>query len=486
MAFICERRQFALGLASYDNRPYRDRIIERIIHEASQRGCQVTHLVLPPRETQLLAKLQQHLLDNPSKPPLPLGEGRGEGNDASFSRAVMVTGIEESLYGEPADATRKAPPILGNANMQREAFVDQCPVPIVLWLMPAADALMAQTAPDFWHWRAGAFDFTSDESDRRARETELTRVHYDQLRSLPRQQQAENITVLRDLLQQAEFADDADSSRGLRRRLELLNQIGAAYHAQGDLAQAQPCTKQALALAQQIAEADHIPDHPLLAMPSNNLGRVLQDLGDLDGARHHIERALRIHEKVHGRKHPNLATVVANLGSVLQDMGDLAGARHHLKRALRIDEKVYGPEHPRVAISLSNLGRVLQDLGDLAGARHHIERALRIGEKVYVQDQPELAILVSNLGGVLRDLGDLAGARQHFERALQIVEKAHGPEHPNVPIDIWNIGDVLQKLGDFAGAKQHLERALAIFRKVYGDGHRHTQAVMQQLASLSQ
>jgi len=53
---------------------------------------------------------------------------------------------------------------------------------------------------------------------------------------------------------------------------------------------------------------------------------------------------------------------------VLNDLGDLAGARAALERALGIDERVYGPDHPKVATSVNNLGSVLQDLGDLAGA----------------------------------------------------------------------------------------------------------------------
>ncbi len=39
-----------------------------------------------------------------------------------------------------------------------------------------------------------------------------------------------------------------------------------------------------------------------------------------------------------------------NLAGVLQDQGDLAGARERFERALEIDEAAYGPDHPTVAI----------------------------------------------------------------------------------------------------------------------------------------
>ena len=38
------------------------------------------------------------------------------------------------------------------------------------------------------------------------------------------------------------------------------------------------------------------PDHPNVARDANNLGLVLKDLGDLDGARKALERALAIGE----------------------------------------------------------------------------------------------------------------------------------------------------------------------------------------------
>jgi tetratricopeptide (TPR) repeat protein len=91
---------------------------------------------------------------------------------------------------------------------------------------------------------------------------------------------------------------------------------------------------------------------------------------------------------------------VNNLGSVLRDLGDLAGARAHLERALRIDEAAYGPNHPTVAFEGNNLGYVLWELGDLAGARTYYERALRIFAAAYGPDHPNTRIVADNLAGL--------------------------------------------------------------------------------------
>jgi len=63
---------------------------------------------------------------------------------------------------------------------------------------------------------------------------------------------------------------------------------------------------------------------------------------------------------VFGADHPNVARDVNNLGSVLQDMGDLAGARAAYERALAIFRRFYGEDHPHTQIVLGNL-RALED-----------------------------------------------------------------------------------------------------------------------------
>ena len=119
------------------------------------------------------------------------------------------------------------------------------------------------------------------------------------------------------------------------------------------------------------------------------------------------------------------------LARLLQDQGDLAGARPLFERALAINEKALGPEHPDTAANLNNLARLLRAQGDLAGARPLFERALAISEKVLGPEHPETAISLNNLALLLRPQGDHAGARPLFDRALAIRERALGPDHPD-------------------------------------------------------
>jgi Flp pilus assembly protein TadD len=93
--------------------------------------------------------------------------------------------------------------------------------------------------------------------------------------------------------------------------------------------------------------------------------------------------------------------VRGNLGSLLQELGDLDGARVQMEWALAIDEAALGPDHPDVAALRNNLGRVLQDLGDLEGARMQIGRALAISEAALGPDHPTAVTMRRNLGSLL-------------------------------------------------------------------------------------
>ncbi len=246
-----------------------------------------------------------------------------------------------------------------------------------------------------------------------------------------------------------------------------INNLGSVLQDLGDLNGARECFERAL----KIDEATFGPNHPDVARDVNNLGAVLQALGDLNGARQCFERALKIDEAAFVPNHPNVAIRVNNLGAVLQDLGDLSGAHECFERALKIWESNLGANHPQVAIGVNNLGLVLKDLGDLNGAREHYERALKIFEATFGANHPNVASSVNNLGRVMQDLGDLNGARECFERALKIWESNLGANHPQVAIGVNNLGEVLRNLGDFDGARHCYERALKIWESNLGANH---------------
>jgi Tfp pilus assembly protein PilF len=65
---------------------------------------------------------------------------------------------------------------------------------------------------------------------------------------------------------------------------------------------------------------------------------------------------------------PGMATWWNNLGMVLHDLGDLDGASVQLERALEISEATLGPDHPNVAVTRANLAAAAAELDESAEA----------------------------------------------------------------------------------------------------------------------
>ena len=81
--------------------------------------------------------------------------------------------------------------------------------------------------------------------------------------------------------------------------------------------------------------------------------------------------ALAISRKVLGEEHPQTATSLNNLGSLLDAIGDHAAARSSYEQALAISRKALGEEHPRTAVQLVDV-----ELSFVIRRRHDVVRRL--------------------------------------------------------------------------------------------------------------
>ena len=103
-----------------------------------------------------------------------------------------------------------------------------------------------------------------------------------------------------------------------------------------------------------------------------NLGILLKEQGDIEGARAAYQRAI-------DSGHLDAAPMAAfNLGVLLKEQGDIEGARAAYQRAI-------DSGHPDAApMAAFNLGILLEEQGDIEGARAAYQRAIDSGH-------PELA-----------------------------------------------------------------------------------------------
>jgi len=241
--------------------------------------------------------------------------------------------------------------------------------------------------------------------------------------------------------------------------VRLLNQLGLYALERDDEHEAE----RTLERAHRLASSAFNPDVSELATVLNNLGGAFEAMGDLGRAREHYERALEIDRNKLGAEHPQVAIRLNNLGSVLERLDELMEARDCYERALEIEQaNDDGGGASDMALRLSNLGGILERLGDLEGAHERYRQALETGERRTGSNPAEVATIHNNLGVVLWRRGNLEEARSHLRLALEIDELAHGPSDPELGTTLLNLGGVLHSLGDLNNAQAHFERALAI------------------------
>jgi len=79
---------------------------------------------------------------------------------------------------------------------------------------------------------------------------------------------------------------------------------------------------------------------------------------DLQGARERMEQAIAIEEAARPAGHPLLAVRYSNLGTVLRDLGDRDGAGLLFARAHAIARKALPADHRYVTVTASHLRSV--------------------------------------------------------------------------------------------------------------------------------
>ncbi|MEU4544725.1 FxSxx-COOH system tetratricopeptide repeat protein [Nonomuraea dietziae] len=257
----------------------------------------------------------------------------------------------------------------------------------------------------------------------------------------------------------------------------VLTEQGKLLEVVGDLEGAIAAQEQALTLA----EGAFGPDHPGVAYVLKRLGDVLVCQRRLPEARRTLERGhgiLASRDDADGRE---LARIGRDLGFAAWLAGDLTSAQQWLTRSLTASRSLLDPGHPDVAHSLSGLGLVLQDAGRREEAIKLQEQALSLLVAVYGEEHPEVAHTLDKLGYALRLVGRYDEARLSHERALAILEACYGPGHGEVGMPLTNLGLVYQEIGDHDVAQEHQERAMGVFSTVFGPDHPHAQLGARRL-----
>lgn len=217
------------------------------------------------------------------------------------------------------------------------------------------------------------------------------------------------------------------------RLANLLPMIGRT--ADGMAAALQASDLQARQLAQDPGRAGH---KQLMARVLQELGAVRLRSGDLDGAAHAFDEAMRLHRSLVqlDGKDPqyrrDLADSLRKLADLALQRGEVDAAEPLNREVMQLDEALTqeDPVHRgyrwRAATNYRRLGDIALARGQQAAARTAYQRAVELQEALVLSDphnaqqRRRLAQLLEKAGAQLLASGDLSLAQARLAQALQI------------------------------------------------------------------
>ncbi|XP_023933087.1 uncharacterized protein LOC106179188 [Lingula anatina] len=161
-------------------------------------------------------------------------------------------------------------------------------------------------------------------------------------------------------------------------------------------------------------------------------------------ALHYHKKCLALREEILGPKHPDTALSYDNIGTVLQDMGEYKESLDYHKKCLALREEILGPKHPDTALSYDNIGAVLQDMGEYKESLDYHKKSLALREEILGPKHPDTATSYNNIGSVLRAMGEYKESLDYHDKSLELRLEILGPKHP-VTIRTVNIIEDLTK-----------------------------------------
>ncbi len=248
----------------------------------------------------------------------------------------------------------------------------------------------------------------------------------------------ENLIDLGDL--QHDAGKSAAALLGFRNALAQLQASVGNRHPLAIELQRRMCALERAAGQLQIAEGDchdaltlaldrHGPEHPASVDARRQLAAIYVDLGRFHEADIAFRESHRLMVARLGRQHDDVARNDGSLGIVAWELGDIDGALRHLDRALAVLRK--DPKTPLYQGILFNKGMVLHDSGRNQAALPLLLQVERLRIAHLGKDDPLVGDTDRMIGETQAALGQDASARANLVNAVKLTRASYGPTHPN-------------------------------------------------------
>jgi tetratricopeptide (TPR) repeat protein len=266
-------------------------------------------------------------------------------------------------------------------------------------------------------------------------------------------------------------ANDPDTLAGM-------NNLGRAYHEDGQLDKAVPLLEETYRLMKARMGAGHASSLSL----ANNLATAYLDAGGLDRALPLYEETFELQKSTLGPDHVDTLNTMNNLALTYQARGRMRQAMPLLERALELRRGKFGPHHADTLNSMNNLADGYRADGKLDRALPLWEETLALRKAHLGPDHTDTLNTMANLAAAYRKDNQVGKAMPLLEEAFLLIKAKRGPDHPNTLTAMNNLAVGYRADGHPEKATPLLEEALGLARAKHGPDHATTLGVMSNLA----
>jgi len=157
-------------------------------------------------------------------------------------------------------------------------------------------------------------------------------------------------------------------------------------------------------------------------------------------------------KKIYFISGPYVAIDLNNLGRLLKEKENYQGAEPFLRKAVEILKE---EQHPWLSISLGNLGELLTAKGDYMNAEPIFVEALKLGESKLGMENQDVAKLRTKYGFCLIKLERLEKAEEQLLLALPILRNSLGEQNEWTQKTIGYLVELYEAWGKEEAAKEY-------------------------------
>jgi tetratricopeptide (TPR) repeat protein len=228
-------------------------------------------------------------------------------------------------------------------------------------------------------------------------------------------------------------------------------------------------------------------NHSFVAGARKNIGMVLAERGEYEGAMEEFEKSRLIYLSANDGSEisRDVASAISCMGNVKNRVGELDQALELYMEAVRIykalHEEAEGSENVQVAIrdltsTLKVIGMVHSKKGELDVAMGFFQDAMNIlkssNAEKHASGRETTAALYTRMASIHVKKGDLDSAMDHYREAYELTVRHRGTtNHQEVASILHYIGGVFHKRADYDEAMNCYQEAIRIYHSTLGHGN---------------